>query len=181
MTGELKIPGFSNYLHPVGKSSLGIGADTYEIFRRDNSGVEVVIGTRQGGIKVSLFDVSNMGKPKEISKYVVGDSGSSSEAFYNHKAIMIDEASGNVAIDAYLYFEKPEKGYQRGAVIMDYNNKELSLRGILESEYSGIYGNYIPNARRIIYIGDQLYYIQEGTITSYDYDSLKKIDTMVLR
>ncbi|MGI6746663.1 MAG: beta-propeller domain-containing protein [Anaerovoracaceae bacterium] len=182
VTGELKIPGFSNYLHPVGKNLLlGIGADTYEIFRRDNSGEEVVIGTRQGGIKFSLFDVSNMGKPKEISKYVVGDSGSSSEAFYNHKAIMIDEASGNVAIDAYLYFEKPEKGYQRGAVIMDYNNKELSLRGILESEYSGIYGNYIPNARRIIYIGDQLYYIQEGTITSYDYDSLKKIDTMVLR
>lgn len=182
VTGELKIPGFSNYLHPVGKDLLlGIGADTNEIFMRDNSGEEVVIGTRQGGIKFSLFDVSDMGKPKEVSKYVVGDSGSSSEAFYNHKAIMIDETSGNVAIDAYLYYERPEKGYQHGAIIMDYNNKKLSLRGILESKYSGIYGSYIPNARRIIYIGDQLYYIQEGTITSYDYDSLKKIDTLVLQ
>lgn len=182
LTGELKVPGFSSYLHPIGDDLLlGIGADTYEIYRRDSSGKEVVVGTRQGGIKFSLFDVSDMGKPKEISKYIVGDAGSGSEALYNHKAIMIDPSNEKVAIDAYLNYEAQEKGYQQSAVVVSYDNKKLELKGILPSEQSGVYGNYIPYARRILYIGDELYYIQDGRITSYDYDSLKEISTLVLQ
>lgn len=81
---------------------LGIGADTYDIYRKDSNGNNVVIGTRQG-IKFSLFDVSDVGKPTEVSKYVIGDSGSSTEAFYNHKAIMVDKTNQNIGIDAYHY------------------------------------------------------------------------------
>lgn len=182
LTGELKVPGFSSYLHPIGEDLLlGIGADTYDIYRKDSSGKDVVIGTRQGGIKFSLFDVSDMGKPKEISNYVVGDSGSSSEALYNHRAIMVDQSNENVAIDAYLAFENQEKAYNQGAIVMNYGGKELALKGILESEPSGVYGNDIPYARRILYIGDELYYVQDGRITSYNYDSLKKIESLVLQ
>lgn len=182
VTGELKIPGFSSYLHPVGKDLLlGIGADTYEIYRKDKNGNDVVVGVRQGGIKYSLFDVSDMGKPREISNYVVGDSGSGSEAFYNHKAVMIDVSKQNVAMDASLNFENKEAGYQQGAIIMSYEGKKLALKGILQSEPSGVYGNDIPYARRVLYIGNQLYYVQDGRIVSYDYESLKKIDDLVLR
>lgn len=182
VTGELKVPGFSNYLHPVGEDLLlGIGADTYEIYRKDNSGKDVVIVARQGGIKFSLFDISDMGKPKEVSKYVVGDSGSSSAAFYDHKAIMIDKASGNVAFDAYLSYDNQEKGYQQGAIVMSFDDNELALRGILESIPTGVYGNDIPNARRVIYIGDELYYIRDGKITSYNYDNLKEIDSLIFQ
>ena len=182
VTGELKIPGFSNYLHPVGEDLiLGIGADTYDIYRKDSSGKDIVIGTRQGGIKYSLFDVSDMGKPKEVSKYVVGDAGSSAEAYYNHKAIMVDPTSERVAMDAYLNYEDQKGSYQQGAVVMSYEGKKLTLKGILDSEPSGVYGNDIPYARRLLYIGDALYYVQDGRITSYDYDSLKKIDDLVLR
>lgn len=182
LTGELKVPGFSNYLHPVGEDILlGIGADTYEIYRKDSSGKDVVVGTRQGGIKFSLFDVSDMGKPKELSKYVVGDAGSSSEALYNHKAIMMDPSAEKVAIDAYLSFDTQEKGYRQAAVIIGYEGNKLSLKGILDSVPSGVYGNDIPYARRLLYIGDTLYYVQDGRITSYHYDSLKPIDTLVLQ
>lgn len=182
VTGELTMPGFSNYLHPIGKDLiLGIGADTYDIYRKDSNGKEVVIGTRQGGIKFSLFDISDAGQPKEISKYVIGDSGSSSEALYNHKAIMVDEASGKVAIEAYLAYENQATSYQQGAIIMGFEGGKLSLKGILDSKPSEIYGNYIPNARRLLYIGDELYYVQEGRITSYDYESLKKIDDLTLQ
>ena len=182
LTGELKVPGFSNYLHPIGEDILlGIGADTYEIYRKDSNGKDVVVGTRQGGIKFSLFDISDMGKPKEISKYVVGDEGSSSEAFYNHKAIMVDQSNENVAIDAYLVYENQQKAYNQGAIIMRYEGNELDLKGILESEPSGVYGNDIPYARRILYIGDELYYVQDGRITSYNYDSLKKIESLLLQ
>ncbi|HWQ79256.1 MAG TPA: beta-propeller domain-containing protein, partial [Anaerovoracaceae bacterium] len=182
LTGELKVPGFSNYLHPVGEDLLlGIGMDTYDIYKKDSSGREVVVGIRQGGIKFSLFDVSDMGKPKEISTYVVGDEGSGSEALYNHKAIMFDLSNENVAFDAYINQENPQKGYQQGAIIMNFAGKKLTLKGILDSEPSGIYGNYIPYARRVLYINDELYYVQEGRITSYDYDSLKQIDSLTLQ
>ena len=182
LTGELEIPGFSNYLHPVGDNLLlGIGADTYDIYRKDSSGKDIVIGTRQGGIKFSLFDISDKGKPKEISKYVVGDSGSGSEALYNHKAIMIDGSGENVAIDAYLNYENQEKSYQQGAIIMSYSGNKLTLKGVLDSEPTGVYGNDIPYARRILYIGDELYYVQDGRIDSYNYESLKKIDSLTLQ
>ncbi len=182
LTGELKVPGFSSYLHPIGDDLLlGIGADTYDIYRKDSSGKDVVIGTRQGGIKFSLFDISDKGKPKEISKYVVGDSGTWSEALNNHKAIMFDPANENVAIDAYIGYENDQKGAGQGAVVMGYDDNKLTLKGILESKSSGVYGNDIPYARRIVYIGDELYYIQEGRITSYHYDNLKEIDSLVLQ
>jgi len=176
------MPGFSNYLHPVGENLiLGIGADTYNIYRKDSTGAEVIIGTQQGGIKFSLFDISDMGNPKEVSKYVIGDAGSSSEAFYNHRAIMVDEAAGNVAIDAYLNFDLQTNQSRQAAVIINFNNSKLSLKGTLDSEPSGVYGNDIPYARRIIYIGDELYYVQDGRISSYHYDNLKQIDTLVLQ
>ena len=158
-----------------------MGADTYDIYRKDNKGNEIVVGTRQGGIKYSLFDVSDMGKPKEISNFVIGDSGSGTDAFYNHKAIMVDKVSEKVALDAYLAYENQEKGSQQGAVIVSYAGNKLSLKGILDANPSGVYGNDIPYARRILYIGDELYYVQDGRITSYKYDSLKQIDDLVLQ
>jgi inhibitor of cysteine peptidase len=182
VTGELKIPGFSNYLHPIGKDLiLGIGADTYDIYRKDENGKDVVVGTRQGGIKFSLFDISDAGKPKEISKLVLGDSGSGAEAMYNHKAIMVDQTSERVAFDASLNYEDQKKPYQQGALIVGYEGNRLNLKGLLNSEPSGNYGNDIPYARRVLYIGEQLYYVQDGRVTSYDYDSLKKIDDLVLQ
>lgn len=182
LTGELKVPGFSNYLHPIGEDLLlGIGADTYDIYRKDSSGKEVVIGTRQGGIKFSLFDVSDMGKPKEVSKYVVGDSGSYSEALYNHKAIMMDTSGKNVAIDAYIGYETGKEQSRQGAIVMGYEGNKLTLKGILDSNPSGVYGNDIPYARRVMFIGDELYYIQDGRITSYHYDTLKLLDSLVLQ
>ena len=182
LTGELEVPGFSNYLQPVGENLLlGIGADTYDIYRRDASGKDVVIGTRQGGIKFSLFDVSDIGNPKEISKYIMGDSGSSSEAFYNHKAIMVDKTNENIGIDAYVANEDQTNESKQGAVIMSYKGNKLTLKGFLASEASGVYGYDIPYARRILYIGDELYYIQDGRVTSYHYDNLKEIGSLVLQ
>lgn len=182
LTGELKVPGFSSYLHPIGDDLLlGIGADTYDIYRKDSSGKDVVIGTQQGGIKFSLFDISEKGKPKEISKYVVGYSGTWSEALNNHKAIMIDPANENVAIDGYFGYENGQIGGRQAAVVVNFDGNKLTLKGILESKESGVYGNDIPYARRLLYIGDELYYVQDGRITSYQYDNLKEIDSLVLQ
>lgn len=61
VTGELKIPGFSAYLHPISDDLvLGVGADA------DAAGVVT-------GSKVSLFDVSNMAAPREIDVWTIAD------------------------------------------------------------------------------------------------------------
>lgn len=181
-TGELKIPGFSNYLHPVGENMiLGIGLETHEIYQKDENGKEVVIGNRQGGIKFSLFDVSDMGKPKEIAKYVVGKSGSYSEALYNHKAVVFDIESKNIMFDATISSEEMGGVYKQGAILMNYGHNNFTLKGFIESVPAEEYGNYIPYGRRVIYIGDELYYIQDGRISSYRYDTLAPIDTISLK
>jgi uncharacterized secreted protein with C-terminal beta-propeller domain len=70
MKGELKISGYSSYLHPISENIiLGIG--------KDNSKV-----------KISLFDVSNASEPREIDNYQLDDYWS--EAVNNHHAFLMD-------------------------------------------------------------------------------------------
>ncbi|HZK21686.1 MAG TPA: beta-propeller domain-containing protein, partial [Oscillospiraceae bacterium] len=81
--GELKITGFSSYLHPITSTLLaGIGVDGTETGQNNN-------------LKVSLFDVSDPSKPKEVDKAVFGNGTASqyahSIAYYDHKAISYDD------------------------------------------------------------------------------------------
>jgi len=74
MTGELKIPGFSNYLHPVENDYiLAVGQDADE-----------ETGFSQG-LQIALFDVSDMMDPQQIAKYVV-KGWSYSESQHDHYA-----------------------------------------------------------------------------------------------
>ncbi len=70
-TGELKIPGYSSYLHPISdKLVLGIGKE-------------------DSNVKVSLFDVSDPAKPNEIAKYSLKDYWS--DILNNHHAFLLDD------------------------------------------------------------------------------------------
>ena len=83
--GELKIPGYSAYLHPVGDGLvMGVGVDGTET------------GTN-GGMKVSLFDVSDPTKPVECGKFTMAGHDSEeryvyvdSNAYHDHKALCWD-------------------------------------------------------------------------------------------
>ncbi|MBW3568264.1 MAG: beta-propeller domain-containing protein [Proteobacteria bacterium] len=73
VTGELKIPGFSTYLHPVGDDLLlGVGQDA------DLQG-------RVTGMQVSLFDLSDLSKPEQVDRLSLGHgwspAGDDSRAF----------------------------------------------------------------------------------------------------
>ncbi len=75
LRGELEVPGFSDYLHPISRDLLlGIGRHTTE-------------ANWVGGVKLSLFDVSNMDRPSEIKSLVIGGSGSYSPALNDHHAV----------------------------------------------------------------------------------------------
>lgn len=89
--GELKIPGFSNYLHPIGEHLLlGVGQDA------DSRG-------RVKGLQVSLFDVSNPAKPERIHQRTFGMG--SSEAQFDHHAFLYWPATGLLVIPVSSYSE----------------------------------------------------------------------------
>ncbi len=75
--GELKIPGYSTYLHPYDSGRLiGIGYDT----RVNQWG-----GTQNGWVKIDLYDVSDVKNPKQEATLTLGDAGSSSDALWDPK------------------------------------------------------------------------------------------------
>ncbi len=188
VTGELKVPGFSNYLYPVAENLLmGIGQDTEDIYTKDSSGNEVVIGTRQTGIKFSLFDVSDQGKPKEIQKYVLGGSGSYSDILSNHKAIMFNLKENKLAFEASLTDNATDgktinPQYFNGAVVMSFDVASgFKLEGKLEADpliQIGSPMEFFGYVRRLCYIGDVLYYIQDGQIRSFNMDTLEPISVL---
>lgn len=71
MVGELKIPGYSSYLHQLSENKI------------------VGIGMENNNVKISYFDVTDPTSPKEISKYSLNEYGS--EALYNHHAFLQDD------------------------------------------------------------------------------------------
>lgn len=77
LVGELKVPGFSGYLHPMGRNHvLGIGHDS-----------ENVGGTDWfQGVQLSLFDVSVFDNPLLLDKVIIGTRGTTSEAVMDPKA-----------------------------------------------------------------------------------------------
>jgi uncharacterized secreted protein with C-terminal beta-propeller domain len=74
VTGELKVPGYSAYLHPVGNGLLlGVGQDATDRGR--------VLGT-----KVALYDVSDPAQPREIDHQVLP--GTTSEVEQDSRALL---------------------------------------------------------------------------------------------
>ena len=87
--GYLKIPGYSDYLHPydethiIGVGKEAIDASEDESFGRDFAWYQ--------GLKIAIFDVSDVNNPMESAKIVIGDRGTNSNALYDHKAFLFDK------------------------------------------------------------------------------------------
>ena len=175
ITGELKVPGFSTYLHPVSQNVLlGVGRDVYDLFREDAQGNKVVVGQQTGGVKISLFDVSDMGKPREIDTLVLGDHGDT-DLLYNHKAAMFKADDGLLGFCGSSSTEMGGRFFQ-GAFLISYAGDKLSETGCIE--YENPYAYYSKNddllytGQRLVYIGNTLYYMQDGLLRSFDFRTL---------
>lgn len=87
MVGELKVPGFSRYLHPVDATHLiGIGRDA-----------DPETG-RTRGLQVSLFDVEDLANPMRIDVETIAGDWNWSEAEHNHLAVLYVPETGTLAI-----------------------------------------------------------------------------------
>jgi inhibitor of cysteine peptidase len=80
VAGELKIPGYSSYLHPYDENHvIGLGVENTV-----NSGGE------NSNLKLALFDVTDINSPKQIAKYSVEGNYTSSTALNDPKAFLFD-------------------------------------------------------------------------------------------
>ncbi len=93
VAGELKIDGYSDYLHPVSDTLLlGIGKDAVPDTRSSDENGR---GAWYQGVKLSLFDVSNMASPREINSIVIGKRGTQSDVLWDHHALSFLPAVGS--------------------------------------------------------------------------------------
>ncbi|MFV0497713.1 MAG: beta-propeller domain-containing protein [Candidatus Fimivivens sp.] len=180
--GQLKLPGFSEYLHPIEDNTLlGLGVNT--IVTRQG-------GVVQDGLKLSLFDVTDPTNPKEKANLLLGNAGSTTEALYNHKAIMYYPEQKLIGFPATIYTtqgasaDNPLAGSQQvsfaGYLVVRVEADGFEIVGELPNEGADSSAGFMRHnsgntISRGIYVGKTLYTISPAQITAYSLDHFEKI------
>lgn len=188
--GKLKIPGYSDYLHPMDENHLiGIGKNAVE--SEDKS------FAWQQGMKMAVFDVTDVENPKELWKAEIGDRGTDSPALHDHKAflysadkqllalpIQLAELSDEIKNDptssgseygeytfqgAYIYRLTLDKGFELLGRLSHHENSEAYLK-------SGYYwGDYANDVDRILYADNVLITASDAMLQLHQLFDLNKL------
>jgi uncharacterized secreted protein with C-terminal beta-propeller domain len=141
VVGELKILGFSNYLHPVSDNLiLAIGQNATETGMAN-------------GLQISLFDVSDFSNPTRVKNYVEGGTWSSSEAQYDHKAFRYLPLSKLLILPLYIDTWEIDGDYFDGFIIYDVDetntefSKKFNVSHVYTKEHIG--STYCWSAARL--------------------------------
>lgn len=154
--GELKVTGFSEYLHFWDDTHLlGIGYESDE----NTGNIE--------NIKLSMFNIENPGEVTEEAKLVLKDVDYS-EALYDYKSVIISKDKNLIGLVCEDYSgSRTKQTYQ----IYSYENGTFKK----QAEIPGINGVNYENVRGM-YSGNVFYLWINDNITSYDMtDGFKKI------
>jgi uncharacterized secreted protein with C-terminal beta-propeller domain len=174
LLGELKIPGFSNYLHPFDENHIfGIGQDV----EPNNEGG----APRTKGVKLSLFDVSNPTQPVELHTLTIGDYGTYTPAQYDHKAVLFDakrgllgfpiqETAKNEGAPADAWPEQVFQGAQVFGVSLDKGFEKKAAITHLDQDQPYQWHRYV---QRLLTIDDQLYTLSESRLQANDLTKFK--------
>jgi len=183
--GALKIPGYSDYLHPYDEDYLvGIGKEAVPAEEGDFAWYQ--------GLKISLFNVSNVESPEEVAKIVIGDRGTDSPVLFDHHALLFDRGRSLLVIpilEAKIFEEdypgeKPPWAYGRpifqGAYVFHVSPKDgIKLIGrISHMENSGVDPMY--EVKRALYINETLYTVSDGKIKANNLADLSAVSEVSL-
>ena len=184
VAGELKIPGYSSYLHPYDADHV------------------IGLGIENNTVKLSLFDVTNINSPTEMAKYIIEGDWTYSEALNDPKAFQFDKAKEllviPVAITRYGVVESDPgavnatgkidgialstQDYWQGAYVF-----KLTLTGGFElrggvthqdnstSQQYYWYGDISKNVNRALYIDDTLYTVSNARVKLNSLTNLTEI------
>jgi inhibitor of cysteine peptidase len=179
--GLLKIPGYSDYLHPYDETHLiGVGKETVDSQTANFAWYQ--------GLKLALFDVSNVNSPVQLSKYVIGDRGTDSIALTDPKAFLFDKAKSLLVVPvslaivdnstgqaqdgsygqtvwqgAYVFSISLDGGFVLKGVVTHLDPSLLNSRGYLKDSttYWTTQNNWIT---RSLYIGNTLYTVSNSEV-----------------
>ncbi|MFA5880876.1 MAG: beta-propeller domain-containing protein [Eubacteriales bacterium] len=196
--GALKIPGYSDYLHPYDENHIiGFGKDTVEMSQKDWGGNEVGKMAFYQGMKIALFDVSDVSNPVEMFKETIGDRGTDSELLRNHKALLFAKDKNLLAFPiTVMEIQNKEVEYNgmpaygqftfQGAYVYNLDLKtgftlkgritHLSQEDSLKSGHDW-YGSS-KNVNRVLYIGNTLYTLSNDKILANDLNTLKEENSL---
>ncbi len=164
--GQLKIPGFSNYLHSYDDGLLlGLGEEY------DPDTMDFL------GLKLSMFNTNDPSNVTEQDKYIIKNS-IWAEAQYNHKALMIAPEKN---IFGFLYEEQIEGNYSYNCYYVTYTYDKTE--GFIETARYEISLDDREDTEMIrgIYIGDYLYIATNTSISSYPLGSNELFSKITLK
>jgi uncharacterized secreted protein with C-terminal beta-propeller domain len=174
LVGELKVPGFSTYLHPIADGKLlSIGIDSQQHWRT----------------QISMFDVSNFAAPSLQAALPVDASQQGwgwSEATYDHKAFQYWAPKQVLAIPQSTYdYSNNAYRYLSELVLVNVDPATgLSVKGRIDhSAYYNAdptqYWQFV-DIRRAIFMGDYVYAISDKAVTAHRLSDLGKTAEQVL-
>lgn len=200
--GKLKIPGYSDYLHPYDENHLiGFGKDAVEASWDGKPGSGPDTTAFYQGMKVALFDVSDVSNPVEKFSLVIGDRGTDSELLHNHKALLFSKEKNLLAFPVTVYEipesvkQQPQRDVTRhgdftfqGAYVYELDlTKGFTLRQTIshltkEDHLRAGDGWYESrrNVERIVYIDRTLYTLSQAMIKAHDLDTFAEVGSLPL-
>ena len=201
--GELQISGYSTYLHPYDETHLiGIGYESEVKTNRNSEGKVTSQYAVITGMKMALFDVSNINNPIKISDTQIGDKYTRSAILTNHKALLFSKEKGIIAIPVNTYEKELEISSTNGdlsSLESSYttNSKEYRTEGYL------VYGinledGFVPkgfidhsetdpksysgtNLIRGVYIKDYLFTVSQGMVKVNKLDTLEQVASVLIK
>jgi len=160
VVGELKIPGYSAYLHPIEDYRLiGVGQDANE-------------QGRVSGTQISLFDVGNLASPQRLDQFKIARSHS--EAENDPHAFLYWPATKLLVVPVTAYSKA-----QYGALLLRVDDKKLTELGVVSHDKSS--RAYEGMIRRSLVIGDTLWTISHASAMASTLDGGRELATVELQ
>ncbi len=205
--GKLKIPGYSTYLHPYDETHIiGIGMETEEKINRNSSGKVVSTSSKIVGMKMALFDVSDVENPVQVSNTIIGNKNTTSSILTNPKALLFSKEKELIAIPVNNYsedFEVTNNSNTYESAISAYKNSSKSYigegyavfkinlkdgfvkKGIIthEKQKKNLKNYYSYNSKllRGMYIENNLYTVSEDMLKVNSIYDLKEISELKIK
>jgi len=163
--GELKIPGYSSYLHPYDETHIiGIGYNT----KSNGYG-----GVTNANMKMSMFDVSDLENPVELFHVDIGENYAHSDILYNHKVLFENKAKNLIGFPVTLRENNASKDRDAFVVYKIDLENGFERYGEISHEI-----DYRTNIDRVIYIGNTLYTLANLEIRSYNLETFEELQKL---